>query len=73
MSDMQEQDKQLDSVKRNLTKQEFDNFEFQMSQARVRDLEAQLDKLLESTTNQREIIENFQEETASLKAKVDRL
>ena len=44
-----------------------------MAQSRVRDLEAHLDKLLESTTDQRQMIENFTEEINSLKGNIDHL
>ena len=38
-----------------------------MAQHRVKDLEAQMDKLLESTTDQRQLIDDFTEEVAELK------
>ena len=44
-----------------------------MAQSRVRDLEAHMDKLLESTTDQRQVIENFTEEINSLKRNIEHL
>ena len=49
MKGLEDQDNELSSAKRVLNDKEFSIFEFQMANNRVRDLEAQLDKLLEST------------------------
>ena len=43
MKGLNEQDVELSSAKRNLNETEFNVFEFQMAQSRVRDLELQLD------------------------------
>lgn len=51
MKGLSEQDEELFSAKKTLNEKSFNIFELQMAQARVEDLEAQLDKLLESTTD----------------------
>ena len=66
MKGLSEQDAELSSAKRVLNDTEFSMFEFQMAQNRVRDLEAQLDKLLESTLNQRQRIEDFEKSVSDL-------
>ena len=66
MKGLSEQGAELSSAKRVLNDTEFSMFEFQMAQNRVRDLEAQLDKLLESTLNQRQRIEDFEAKVSEL-------
>ena len=64
---MNEQDDLIVSTKQMLTETNFKQFEYEMAQSRQKDLEAQLDKLLGDTIDQREQIEQFEIQVKELK------
>lgn len=68
---MTETDEQLATVRRKFEEKSFNAFEYQMAVSRTKDLEVQLDKLLESTTDQRKVIEDFKEEIQKKKNQID--
>ena len=67
MRNMNEQDDLIVSTKQMLTETNFKQFEYEMAQSRQKDLEAQLDKLLGDTIDQREQIEQFEIQVKELK------
>ena len=73
MTGLNERESELQNTRQNLNEQQFDSFEFKMAQKRVSDLEAHLDKLLESTADQRKKIEDYEEQIESMTTKFERL
>lgn len=73
MTGLNERESELQNTRQNLNEQQFDSFEFKMAQKRVSDLEAHLDKLLESTADQRKKIEDYEEQIESMTKKFERL
>ena len=73
MTGLNERESELQNTRQNLNEQQFDSFEFKMAQKRVSDLEAHLDKLLESTADQRKKIEDYEEQIENMTTKFERL
>ena len=57
----------MNLIKREMNSKELNMYEWEMSKGRVKDLETQLDRLLENSTDQRTLIEDLRDEIEGLK------
>ena len=73
MAGLADTDQKLHQNEIKLTERKFDILELQTAKAQIKNLEEQLDKLLEKTTFQRRKIEQMEEEKVEFEAEKERI